>query len=69
MERILIYYSQNKNIFKAKVSRKYFIPNIGYKNQFDEVLVKIISADDLSNACFYKSSLFKHLYKLKNRKE
>lgn len=47
MAKLLVYYSQNKNRFKTKITRRYFINQVGYINQFDERLIKVIDTNDL----------------------
>ena len=58
MEKLLIYYSQNQNKFKTKITRKYRTPKIGYINQFDEVLIKVINCEELQ----VNTNRNKHLY-------
>ena len=58
MVRLLIYYNQNNNKFKTRLTRKYRIPNVGYTNQFDEVLIKVINCDELQ----VNTNRNKHLY-------
>lgn len=63
MEKLLIYYSQNKDKFKTKITRRYFIEKVGYKNQFDEVLVKVIDVNELSLSSRKRFTDLLRLYK------
>ena len=63
MAKLLIYYSLNHDKFKLKLTRSYNVHPIGYTNQFDEVLLKVINTYDLD-----KKSKRKFLYKIWNRK-
>lgn len=58
MAKLLIYYSQNHNKFKTKITKSYFIPKVGFINQFDEVLIKVINCDELQ----VNTNKNKHLY-------
>ena len=63
MVKVLVYYSTNKNKFKTKISRSYRTPQIGYTNQFDEVLIKVINSEDL----IINTNKNKHLYFILSR--
>lgn len=72
MEKLLIYYSQNKDKFKTRITRKFLIPKIGSVNQFNEVLVKVINCDELILCRSKNKELYfnlSRLYRIKKGKE
>lgn len=58
MEKLLIYYSQNQNKFKIRITRKHKTYKIGTTNQFDEILIKVINCEELQ----VNTNKNKHLY-------